>query len=129
MNFTNSGYLRFFNSSGQLTNSINVGPVLFSSRRRHTSSLRDWSSDVCSSDLILLTQVRNTIVSCDRCPRLRTYCQQIAREKRRAYRDETYWGKPVPGFGDPHARLLIEIGRASCRERGESEALGVSLKA
>jgi len=38
---------------------------------------------------------------------LRTYCAQIARDKRRAYRDEVYWGKPVPGFGDPRARLLI----------------------
>ena len=42
------------------------------------------------------------------CPRLRRYCAvALAREKRRAYRDDTYWGKPVPGFGDPRARLLL----------------------
>ena len=46
-------------------------------------------------------------MSCTRCPRLRNYCQEIARTKRRAYRDEIYWGKPVPGFGDPRARLLL----------------------
>ncbi len=47
------------------------------------------------------------IVACVRCPRLRTYCKQIAQEKRRAYADQTYWGKPVPGFGDPAAWLWI----------------------
>jgi uracil-DNA glycosylase len=54
-----------------------------------------------------LAEVREAIVSCDRCPRLRTYCAEIARVKRRAFRDETYWGRPVPGFGDPDARLLL----------------------
>jgi uracil-DNA glycosylase family 4 len=54
-----------------------------------------------------LTAVRDQIVTCDRCPRLRTYGARIAREKRRAYRDDTYWARPVPGFGDPDARLLI----------------------
>jgi uracil-DNA glycosylase family 4 len=51
--------------------------------------------------------VQNAIVSCELCPRLREYCARIAREKRAAYRDETYWGRPVPGFGDPRARLLL----------------------
>ena len=46
-------------------------------------------------------------MSCDRCPRLRAYCTRIASEKKRAYRDDTYWGRPVPGFGDPDARLLL----------------------
>ncbi len=54
-----------------------------------------------------LAAVHDTIVGCERCPRLRTYCRQIARDKRRAYRDETYWGRAVPGFGDPAARLLL----------------------
>jgi uracil-DNA glycosylase family 4 len=54
-----------------------------------------------------LRAVHSSIVSCDRCPRLRTYCQQVALEKKRAFRDEVYWGRPVPGFGDPAARLLI----------------------
>jgi uracil-DNA glycosylase family 4 len=54
-----------------------------------------------------LAEVHDAIVSCDRCPRLRLYCAEVARTKRRAYRDDTYWGKPVPGFGDPHARMLL----------------------
>jgi uracil-DNA glycosylase family 4 len=47
------------------------------------------------------------IVACKKCARLVTYRQKVAREKRRAYRDWTYWGKPVPGFGDANAKLLI----------------------
>ncbi|MFQ5611523.1 MAG: uracil-DNA glycosylase [Anaerolineae bacterium] len=47
------------------------------------------------------------ITACRRCPRLVAWREQVAREKRRAYRDWTYWGRPVPGFGDPRARLLI----------------------
>ena len=54
-----------------------------------------------------LEHVRAAIVSCDRCARLREYCQRIGREKRRAFRDDTYWARPVPGFGDPRARLLL----------------------
>ena len=51
--------------------------------------------------------MRAAIVDCALCPRLRTYCQRIAVEKKAAHRTDTYWGKPVPGFGDPEARLLI----------------------
>jgi uracil-DNA glycosylase family 4 len=47
------------------------------------------------------------IVACGLCPRLRDHCAEVARVKRRAYRDDTYWGRPVPGFGDPRARLFI----------------------
>src|SRR4051795_12431089 len=54
-----------------------------------------------------LADVHHAIVSCERCPRLRAYCRQVAITKKRAYRDDTYWGRPVPGFGDPDARLLI----------------------
>ena len=54
-----------------------------------------------------LADAHHAIVSCDRCPRLRAYCARIASEKKRAYRDDTYWGRPVPGFGDPAARLLL----------------------
>ena len=54
-----------------------------------------------------LAIVREAIIGCDRCPRLRAYCTEIARVKKRAYRDDTYWGKPVPGFGDPDARVLL----------------------
>lgn len=47
------------------------------------------------------------IVDCRRCPRLVRWREQVAEEKRAAYRDETYWGRPVPGFGDAQARLLV----------------------
>jgi uracil-DNA glycosylase len=47
------------------------------------------------------------VVACTRCPRLVEYREKVAREKRRAYRDCGYWGKPVPGFGDPQARILV----------------------
>jgi uracil-DNA glycosylase family 4 len=54
-----------------------------------------------------LSPIHRRIVACNRCERLRTYCQRIAIEKRAAYRDETYWARPVPGFGDPGARVLV----------------------
>jgi uracil-DNA glycosylase family 4 len=56
---------------------------------------------------VSLQRVSDAIVSCERCPRLRKYCEAIGREKRRAYRDDEYWARPVPGFGDPDAPLLI----------------------
>jgi uracil-DNA glycosylase family 4 len=54
-----------------------------------------------------LRRVHDAIISCNRCQRLREYCELVGREKRRAFRDETYWARPVPGFGDPRAQLLI----------------------
>jgi uracil-DNA glycosylase family 4 len=54
-----------------------------------------------------LKQLNTEIIACTLCPRLVEYRQRIAREKRRAYLDCEYWGKPVPGFGDPNARVLI----------------------
>jgi uracil-DNA glycosylase family 4 len=54
-----------------------------------------------------LTVLNREVIACTRCPRLVAYREQVAREKRRAYRDCEYWGKPVPGFGDPGARVLI----------------------
>jgi uracil-DNA glycosylase family 4 len=47
------------------------------------------------------------VIRCTRCPRLRNYCRDVARIKKREFRDWTYWGRPVPGFGDPRASLLI----------------------
>ena len=47
------------------------------------------------------------MIACDRCVRLRSYCTDVAREKRRAFLEWDYWGKPVPGFGDPRARIWI----------------------
>jgi uracil-DNA glycosylase family 4 len=57
--------------------------------RRHVSALQD------------------EIVRCARCPRLVSWCRSVAREKKREFRDQTYWGRPVPSFGDPEARVLI----------------------
>ena len=54
-----------------------------------------------------LRVLNEEIVACRKCPRLVRYREKVAREKRRAYREETYWGKPIPGFGDAHAQLLI----------------------
>src|SRR3954451_4507846 len=47
------------------------------------------------------------IVGCEQCPRLLDYCAQVAREKRKQFAKDEYWGKPVPSFGDPRARLLV----------------------
>ena len=54
-----------------------------------------------------LDGVRTAIVECERCPRLRDYCRDVARTRRAAFRDQVYWGRPVPGFGDPSARILV----------------------
>jgi len=54
-----------------------------------------------------LQQLNEEIVRCRKCPRLVRYREKVAREKRRAFRDCHYWGKPVPGFGDSKAELLI----------------------
>src|ERR1700742_5315070 len=64
-----------------------------------------------------LNQLHRDVENCVRCERLRAYCGDVAREKRRAYLDWDYWGKPVPGFGDPEARLLI-IGLAPAAHGG-----------
>jgi uracil-DNA glycosylase len=47
------------------------------------------------------------VIDCQRCPRLRNHCTNISAIKRRSFMDWDYWGKPVPGFGDPRARILI----------------------
>ena len=54
-----------------------------------------------------LESVHQDIIACTRCERLRTYCARIAVEKKAAHRNDTYWGRPVPGFGDPDARVLV----------------------
>jgi uracil-DNA glycosylase family 4 len=64
-----------------------------------------------------LRMLHERVVACDRCARLRTYCGAVAREKRRAYSDWNYWGKPVPGFGDERARLWV-IGLAPAAHGG-----------
>jgi uracil-DNA glycosylase family 4 len=54
-----------------------------------------------------LSELNRTVIACTECPRLVIYREQVAREKRLAYRNCEYWGKPVPGFGDPEARVLV----------------------
>ncbi len=54
-----------------------------------------------------LRDLAGIVVACRRCPRLIAHCRTVARVKRRAYREWTYWGHPVPGFGDPRARVLV----------------------
>jgi len=53
-----------------------------------------------------LAALNARIIACERCPRLREYCAEVARTRRRAYRDCVYWGRPVPSFGDEQARVL-----------------------
>jgi uracil-DNA glycosylase family 4 len=55
----------------------------------------------------MLRVLEEEIVSCRKCPRLVEYREKVAKEKRRAFREWRYWGRPVPGFGDPHAELFI----------------------
>jgi uracil-DNA glycosylase len=64
-----------------------------------------------------LKRLAREVVACRLCPRLVEYRERVAREKRRAYLDCEYWGKPVPGFGDPEARLLI-VGLAPAAHGG-----------
>ena len=60
-----------------------------------------------TADLHPLVLFNQELIRCQRCPRLRKYCEGIATSKRRAYRDWIYWAKPVPSFGDENARVLI----------------------
>jgi uracil-DNA glycosylase family 4 len=64
-----------------------------------------------------LAQITADIVACRRCPRLVVWRERVAREKVARFRDETYWGRPVPGFGDPAARILI-VGLAPAAHGG-----------
>lgn len=57
--------------------------------------------------LSTLDEIREDIVSCRRCPRLVAWREEVAEKKRRAFKDETYWGRPVPGFGDPRATIAF----------------------
>jgi len=64
-----------------------------------------------------LDRLNDEIVTCRRCPRLVAWRERVAREKRAAFADQNYWGRPVPGFGDAHARLLI-VGLAPAAHGG-----------
>jgi uracil-DNA glycosylase family 4 len=69
------------------------------------------------SQIDALAALTREIVECRACPRLVEWRERVAREKRAAFRDETYWGRPVPGFGDPAARVLI-VGLAPAAHGG-----------
>jgi uracil-DNA glycosylase len=64
-----------------------------------------------------LARVAREVAACERCPRLVAWCRRVAREKVRRFRDEDYWGRPIPGFGDPRARLLV-VGLAPAAHGG-----------
>ena len=64
-----------------------------------------------------LARVARDVVACERCPRLRTWCREVARVKVKRFRDQRYWGRPVPGFGDPRAQLLV-VGLAPAAHGG-----------
>ena len=57
--------------------------------------------------VLQLEAIKKEVVSCRACPRLVAWREKVAEEKRAAYKDQKYWGLPVPGFGDPKARILI----------------------
>jgi uracil-DNA glycosylase family 4 len=64
-----------------------------------------------------MARIAGEVVACERCPRLRAWCRKVAHEKVRRFREQEYWGRPVPGFGDPKARLLI-VGLAPAAHGG-----------
>jgi len=64
-----------------------------------------------------LGALEKSIIGCTRCPRLVAHRRRVAREKKREFRGQTYWGRPVPGFGDPQARLLV-VGLAPAAHGG-----------
>ena len=72
----------------------------------HRSAKPLWSDDSPGAVADSFEAIRSEVVACVRCPRLVRYRESVAREKKREFRSEEYWGRGVPGFGDPHARLV-----------------------
>jgi uracil-DNA glycosylase family 4 len=64
-----------------------------------------------------LDQLAQAVVACERCPRLRAWCTEVAAAGKREFAGQTYWGRPVPGFGDPRARLMV-VGLAPAAHGG-----------
>ncbi|HEY7911622.1 MAG TPA: uracil-DNA glycosylase [Blastocatellia bacterium] len=77
--------------------------------------MKDWTSSV--DDSPSLTELERRVTGCRRCPRLVVWREQVAREKVRRFAADDYWGRPVPSFGDPDARLLI-VGLAPAAHGG-----------
>src|SRR5271154_2024706 len=65
------------------------------------------SSAFASERRAALAELEREVTDCRRCPRLVAWREQVARERRAAFAHETYWGRPLPGFGDPAARVLV----------------------
>ena len=63
------------------------------------------------------SELRKAIITCNKCPRLRQWCRRVAKEKRASFREEVYWGRPLPGFGDPRARVVV-VGLAPAAHGG-----------
>src|ERR1700727_2009079 len=76
-----------------------------SSRRSELNTPTCFAPSMPKADA--LAAIARSVVTCRRCPELRAYIAQVASEKRRAYADREYWGRPVPLFGDANARLLL----------------------
>ena len=70
-----------------------------------------------TSDRSALTEFNDQLIECRRCPRLVAWREQVARDRRRAFATEEYWGRPVPGYGDSEARILI-VGLAPAAHGG-----------
>jgi uracil-DNA glycosylase family 4 len=99
-------------------------PALRKSRFSRRSSPRQSTARIgCSSGYRIspghsgLLALADQICGCNRCPRLRSYCIEVARTRKRAFSHQEYWGRPVPGFGDSSARFLI-VGLAPAAHGG-----------
>src|SRR5205823_26568 len=82
---------------------------------------------VVARQIVSLSIARQAIIACECCPRLREHCARVGREKRRAFRNDTYWARPVPGFGDPEARLLV-LGLAPAAHGANRTGRGIVIR-
>ena len=76
-------------------------------RRQQNAPMAKAGTDKTPAKSTGWESLNQRIISCKKCPRLVQYCDNVAKTKRRAYLDTTYWGRPVPNFGDPSGKLLI----------------------
>src|SRR3989338_649079 len=85
---------------------------------RETQDRRPWSRAAGRGTMrAMLAALHDEIVACAHCPRLVAHRERVAREKSRKYRDDAYWGRPLPGSGAPRARLVI-VGLAPAAHGG-----------
>src|SRR5262245_27121273 len=75
------------------------------------------ASTNCTSEWSSLAALRRAVISCELCPRLRAHCLRVARDRKREFQGWSYWGRPVPGLGDPRATLLV-VGLAPAAHGG-----------